>query len=652
MNKKTESRTRGMPMALTSRAWNLCNCLYRLRSSLISCNEPELADKLEKFIREFWFYSLFEDAPTLLTIAGPQGVGKSTMVNTLLELSKETQLPVGEESCEHIPIVLMNMSRNDPRTKEADWKPVVVYQKTELRDETQFRKLESLSYDEGRERAIRPKEEDIVMFWYVVENPLLQRLSPIAVLPGLELEAPWVKAIRFILDISDIVIYTLDEARMAQETAAQMEEWIKENRLVVKPITVVTKSAIMSKEKQDDIVKTLSGYGFSPIFTDSNERRGYEELGRAIMESLANVPPHHQSEKLKGILIYEIEPILKKVDTIAKESEEFAERRENRLISEVLKELDEVWEKIVSDWIIDRVKSKVHERAEEARKRARAIAKEEFGGFFKKIKIWYCGGPSEGSIRKVESAIKDAFFSGLDEELSEALMQEISSRITPLPKESASSLKENWVQNALMTILGSSPKKIETTSDELIKSFAEAEGLKDAMVRFLKSSVVDAIQFGEEIRAYSELIKRKGSSAAGLALSGAIGTGGAATAAIEAVGSGVAGLAASVIVGIAGVVVAAVSCLALISSILRSSRKVEWEVEEFTRTLVGEAQRAIIEDFEKRLGRFWDRMRFVLKKDMERRMGLNENIRNAVLLYENLKDARDTLKRIITDLWI
>ena len=650
-----KDKERDTSMDLLANAWDLHRSLWHLRKSLIDNNEVELAAELEDPIRSFWFYSLFSNGSTLLTVAGPQGVGKSLMVNTLFELPKETGLPVGEERCERIPVVLTHIDKNDPKLEEATWKPVVVYKKTDP-EETQFHIVETMSYEEGRERAINPRDDDAVIFWYVVDNPLLSRLSPIAVLPGLELEAPWAKAIKFILDVSDVVIYALDDARVAQETAEQMEKWIKKTKLAVKPITVVTKyGTIASTEKQRDLTNTLAESGFSPIFIDSYSqvkggKMGYEELWKAITTSLINIPHGLQTEKLSYILKEKVIPVLEKVRDVAKEEENYISLEENRLITAVLDRLDQLWKNVVRQKLLNEADAVVAKRADRAMEEARNIAEEEFRGMRNKIKIWFTGGPNVSSIAEIESEIKDQFFSGLNKKLSTSFEKTLSSRIKPIPKEPIAG--DDWTANALIAIMTAPPREMLNTTDDLIKSFVEAGKLGDSMFVFLKSSVNNAGAFAEEIKKYSEIIRSLRGGATGIALSGGIGTGGAVSAGLEATGLGVAGVTASTIVGLIGASLALISGLALFSSILRSSRKMEWEVERYTRELVSENHRRILENIEQGLDRFWDAFKFVIKEDMMWRMGLDDSLIKAITLYECLKDAQDTARKVIIKIGI
>ena len=574
MKKGTKSENaKDIPMVLSRMSWELYHRLYNLRESLLNCDELELAGELEEPIKSFWFYSLFQDAPVLFTVAGPQGVGKSLMVNTLLELPENAWLPVGEESCEHIPVVLHHIDKDDPRVKDPNWKPVIVYQKAEPGD-AQFYRLESMSYDEGRERAKKPRENDVIMFWYVEDNQHLQRLSPLAVLPGLELKAPWAKAIKFILDLSDVVIYTLDPTRAAQETAAQMEEWIKEAKLAVRPITVVTKSETLgSQEKQDSLANTLREYGWSPIFIDSLGERGgsgYEELGREITLSLINVPPGIQAEKLRDLLLRKIEPVLKKAESLAREKEASISFEESRAINAVIDRIDEIWKKLVRVSILDTAEKIVSARAEKAHESAREEARKVFKGKLRKIKLWFVGGPSVDDIVKVESAIHQAFSRGLGEELSGVITKEISSRMDMETKEPLS--EDVWITNLLVVNLTTPFKDVKKTTDDLVESFAEAQKLSDSMVKFLKSSVDNAGTLTEGAREYAKIIKSRGAGSGEIALAGALGSGGTTLTALEVIGSGVPGAAASAIVGVAGGVVAAVAALSVWSSILRSNR--------------------------------------------------------------------------------
>ena len=649
MNGNIRHKGKEIPMVLSRMSWSLYSSLYRLRESLINNDEFELADRLVGPMNSFWFYSLFSGSSTLLTVAGPQGVGKSLMVNTLLQLPKDARLPVDEISCEHIPVVLMHVDRNDPRYKKTN--PVEVYQKTEP-NSNEFFKMETMSYEEGRKRAIKPKENDLVIIWRVFDNPLLQRLSPIAVLPGLEIKAPWEKAIKFILDVSDVVIYTLDNRRMAQDTAAQIEKWIKKSKLAVEPITVITKSETIGEKERNSIVKTMSEHGFNPIFIDSLSEKGaigYKKLSEAITGSLVNVPIGIQTEKLKDILSYKVAPILKEIEPVADERAKSINFEDNLIIKKAIEKLDETWEKEVRQIILDKAEKSIGEHVNKAVDSARKVAKKEFTGTWKKIELWFSGGPDIDSIIRIENVIRDELFSNLNRDISTSIENALSSQETQIQYENID--KKNWAPMSLMTILTTPINKVEVTVDDLKKSFARAHSLNESMLRFFKSSIQDAKEFVQETRAFVNLLRTE---SVNTALATALFGSGVIEASAEAAGGGlvVGSGVTSVIAGIAGVAVAAVSAISLYADILRSSRRMEWEVEKYIRELTRNSYDMILEEFERRLDRFWDIFKFHVRENLRQRIGLDDRLKNSIELYDNLKDAKDTVKGVLVKIGI
>jgi len=628
----------------SSTSWSVYNSLNNLRNALIDVDDYEKAEELEDLIKLFWTYSIISNAGSILTIAGPQGVGKSTLTNTLLCLKEEEKLPTGEKRAERIPIVLMPKTSNDPDVK--------IYKKN-LPSPAQYYEVEDLSYKEARERVTDGADDgDLLAFWYIEDNKYLPRISPVIVLPGMELKAYWNKDIKAIVDISDVIVYVTDSSREAQKSAEQLQEWIEEANPPVIPITVGTKKDTMSEEAIESFKSTLKERGFeNVVFVSKSE--GHEELWEKITIALINVPTEEKERKFKR----HIKTTLRHLDKIEKELNKETIKRDfdSLLLDEIIDKINKAWTTVVKPMILEHTESCLSKRSECAIKRAREIANEEFGAFSEKIKIWFGGVPAQ-KIINVEDAIKNEFFDRLDNYISKVLENKLKAEL----KIKAQDISYvNFTSKAIFYILSQPLGQVSPIDFKQV--LTEGAEISDEVLNQIEEKMKAATMIMERIKDFNEakrkvninpvleetVKKRIKKDPDSLLIS--LGATGSLEAALEALGGGLPGATASIIGGLVGLTVALVSALAVTSSILRTSRQMEWEVENYTRIYTAEIRNAIMENLERSLNKFWDIYTYRLRCVLQEMMGSSKEM-DFLNLMITLNESKGICKNAMKEL--
>ncbi|MEO0133187.1 MAG: hypothetical protein ABIK72_00290 [candidate division WOR-3 bacterium] len=615
--------------------------LRNLREALLPLGEErEVLDELEEINKILYFYGIFSFAP-LFTVVGPQGVGKSQMVNKLLNLKEEEALPVGEERCEKIPILLLPSKEEKMETEVYKWSSISEGETTEkkLALKVPIVSTSPLSYEEARKEAIAPSSDDVIIFWYIKNNPSLERISQLAVLPGFELKAPWEDAVRCILNISDVVIYTCDWRRKAQASSEKLEEWIKEADIPYEPILVFTKSDAMTEDQKENIKEsTKSEVLFVGTGEDSEEE--YENLWRKVSENLVNPSPRRRVFRFKNILS-KIGRILNKIEKIAKRRESQEILTTSRVLEEYINFLDEEWEKATRTLVISRVESILQKRAEKSLNYAREVAEEEFGSFGQKVKLWFTGGPDVKKIIKIENTLKEKFLRGLDEEIVEEINKFAKLKV----KEEKEKSETNWTFCTIAELLVAPIPKLEYKMNEMVEDIKKAGKLSKELTEFLTNRLEDTqklAQTAEMVRGFLTSNKK------GFLLPSLLSTGGGAltTAEITGVLPFTPAGAASIISAVVGGIVAAIGVLSIWSSILRTGRKMEWEIERWIREYTFQMNKAIKNNFIIKLDEYWEIIKFYIKKRLTELMGLDREVKDRIFLYTILNDIKEELINI------
>lgn len=626
---------------IKEKARGLYLSLLNLREALLQHNEEEreILSELEEITKILYFYSIFSPSP-IFTVVGSQGVGKSQMVNTLLNLKKEEALPVGEERCERIPILLLPTETKETEAEAYKWSSITKGEMPTKESSLKVPVLSSfpLSYEEARKRAINPSADDAIIFWYIKDNPILERIGQLVVLPGFELKAPWEDALRCILSISDVIIYTCDWRRKAQASSEKIEEWIKEADIPYDPILVFTKSDIMTKDQKESVKEVSKPYEILFVGTGEGSVEEYENLWRKISENLVNPSPRRRVFKFKNLLS-KIGLILNKIEKIAKRKEAQEMLTTSRVLDEYISFLDAEWEKVTRTLIISQVESILKKRIENSLKYGRKIAKREFQGAWEKIKLWLAGGPDVEKIIRIENTLKKNFLKGLDKEIAEKVSNEVKKlKVKVKEKET----KINWTTYTFLELLTTPLPKLEYKMNEIVEDIKKAREMSKELAEFVRGGLEDARKIGQEIAKFRELVAsdKKDILLPSVGVAGGTGTFiGEITGIIKATAAGV----PSIIVGAVGFAVAAVS---FSSIILRRSRQMEWEIEKYIREYTSQMYQAIKNRLIIKLDECWEIIKFNIKKRLTELMGLNKEIENRIFLYTTLKDAKEKLINI------
>ena len=606
------------------------NELINLRLALTKSSFEDEADELAQHMRQFWFYSLFDSA-AILTIAGPQGVGKSTMVNTLLSLSKKDSLPVGEGSCEHIPIILVPA----PETEEESF--AVVHQFQVANGARRLINSVRISLDEARKRAMNPQATDQLIIWNLVDCPSLNRISPLAVLPGLELESGWQDSIRFTLDISDIVLYTVDSTRKAQDSASVLESWMEELDSTVLRIAVLTKSDMMSREQVDSALSTMSKYEPIAVGQDKDDMSAqYEFLWEKILGNLLRVPPRNKSRKFVR-LIRATKRNIKSVHAKAMEEQRDIEIDELVVVDRVIGKLTDHWSAIVRTRALEALESQLSKAREKAIETGNSHRKEITEGFWKKTELWFSGGPSADSICSLENDMRESYTREMQANLEAAVKNKLGQNLLGSDGNQLTDGLDRMMSFMLLVPTGSWQKEIPS----MITSIQEAGQITKAGAEYVES-VAKGVQSTAEQMGKISAASRK-SEAAQLALGGTLATAGTATTGVEIAQAGVAGLAPSVIVGIAGATVAAIAAAGMTCVIIRNARDVEWQLHTYVRAYANGLYECAENIFIKRIDEFWAMMQFEVRSHLLEQLGLNDRDRHAISLQSSLRTAKDLL---------
>jgi len=615
--------------------------LRRLREALAKADEDELVRRLDAIIGPLAFYEVLPPTSILISITGPQGTGKSTLANKLLGLKTEEKLPTGLQRAERIPVILIYFDKTYGEYEQLREKPVKIYKFITNSDVPVF-SVDVLTYEKGKQRVTRPEREDTFAFWYVYNNPVLKRLGPIVVLPGFELESAWEGVVLDLIKISDAVLYVVDKSRLAQREAKVMEEFMSRLNTPTVPIAVVTKSIGLDKTQKKDISSRLAN--FPVVFVDSIKDFGFKELDEIMVKMIASLP--HGAQTLR------IEELAKNSRRLAKKAKRIATTmlkdtsfEVTHIIEKVIEPLDETWNNIVKVIFETKIDDIINKRVNKAREEGRKAITEVSKGFVDKIKIVISGGPDLEKIEKIENAVKNAFIENLDEELIKLIEQ----TLTNFLHKDQDDLSNVVYMKKLLSIMLLSPvhgRKGETFNiksiQEIEREIREAYNLSDRLIEFLKGNLDSSRNLGEEVRKFMMLVRKNPKDASLLTLNAVVSGVGATEAAAEASGGGiVSGTLPSAVAGIVSGVVAVVAASAVATVILRSARKMEYELDSYISMLALKLSDKMKSELIKRFEIFWNIYRWYIKWRLTQLLGES---RDTKIALELLSAANDVLE--------
>ena len=130
---------------------------------------------------------VFTMGPTI-SIIGPQGAGKSTVVNELLNLDDVAKLPSNTEEGERLPILIAHRSKSSLFVEKGN--PDALYINLDRRSEV---KPEVRTYDEARKIALEEQESAGLIIWFA-DDKFLTRYN-IFLPPGIKSSRVWLNEV-------------------------------------------------------------------------------------------------------------------------------------------------------------------------------------------------------------------------------------------------------------------------------------------------------------------------------------------------------------------------------------------------------------------------------------------------------------------------
>ena len=266
------------------------------------------------------------------------------------------------------------------------------------------------------------------------------------------------------------------------------------------------------------------------------------------------------------------------------------------------------------------------------------------------------GGVPAQKIINVEDAIKNEFFDRLDNYISKVLENKLKAEL----KIKAQDISYvNFTSKAIFYILSQPLGQVSPIDFKQV--LTEGAEISDEVLNQIEEKMKAATMIMERIKDFNEakrkvninpvleetVKKRIKKDPDSLLIS--LGATGSLEAALEALGGGLPGATASIIGGLVGLTVALVSALAVTSSILRTSRQMEWEVENYTRIYTAEIRNAIMENLERSLNKFWDIYTYRLRCVLQEMMGSSKEM-DFLNLMITLNESKGICKNAMKEL--
>ncbi|MCM8808320.1 MAG: hypothetical protein NC926_10380, partial [Candidatus Omnitrophica bacterium] len=230
---------------------------------------------------------------------------------------------------------------------------------------------------------------------------------------------------------------------------------------------------------------------------------------------------------------------------------------------------------------------------------------------------------------------------GLDEEIGEEINKFAKLKV----KEEKEKSETNWTFCTIAELLVAPIPKLEYKMNEMVEDIKKAGKLSKELTEFLTNRLEDTqklAQTAEMVRGFLTSNKK------GFLLPSLLSTGGGAltTAEITGVLPFTPAGAASIISAVVGGIVAAIGVLSIWSSILRTGRKMEWEIERWIREYTFQMNKAIKNNFIIKLDEYWEIIKFYIKKRLTELMGLDREVKDRIFLYTILNDIKEELINI------
>ncbi|QEN03330.1 hypothetical protein EW093_00950 [Thiospirochaeta perfilievii] len=634
--------------------------IQKLHKALASSDLPiedadDIREDLQQIHLSYQFASMFTE-DSVCTIAGLQGVGKSTLANIMFEIPKEAELVSGRGSCEHIPILLKNVA-----SKSEELVKIFSSNKGHIIEE-------SLSYDEARERVINNNKYDLFAIWNIYGSKKLEQMSPVVVLPGIQESASFNSSIEVAIANSDVVIIATTHSRAAQIGLNTIDNWRSEYKVPnSKTAFVGTFVDVLSDDKKSDFYAKLEDYG-SEIFMISNDLESnkgdhsHDDLFVWAVEKMTKSAIMFPGMKK---IAKDTRTVIRKIDKAISEIKiENTSHTQLEVIGHLEKQYNQQFSYLSKHMIKTFSKSIYKLRDDLIETLDDEISKNITGGAKNQIDLFFSKNTPEGkklrdlAIKLKKSFLDADFLNIIYEETLQVLVNQLeNSELTDNNFDSASVLQTFIAGIFINSLSDDFDKKIPAGKSKSVNEMTESISDK------LKNTKTILNNFKVEIESKDKKSKeQKETVSLGEALfnltpigEGAgnvtkilFGAGGAAATTAELAGAGFAGISASVLAGVIGGAVLLMASHSLISSYRVGQRELDNSLHShFKSYLEYIAENSIIQ-FTKDLEDLGEKVWYCLEIDLKNRFGVTAKNSSIITLLETSAELKEAHKQFLS----
>lgn len=622
-----------------------------LRVLLERMDAPNLSDKCVDVINTIQAHCRLMEMDTVVTITGPQGVGKSSLANQLFEIPTDAHLPVTAGRGEKAVVLVKAVS-----SKEIQQGPVL--EKTTPRSAsaqspgnmtTIYWESKPISYSEARDSLIDKdktySQEKTFYDWFIpridrkwkykkMSLPIEEMLS-LLVLPGIETNAPWSEFAKEALLVSDVIIFCIDTVRSAQNTSKIIREYVQELKFL--PIIVLSKADTMGDKEIAEFKKELvKEWGedkyIIPVGADGS---GIQDLKSAIIDTLTKTSSDNKNLALRTkrylreqkIFLSEAEKLIR---------EDALPTKNYFLIDEWVRKFEEA-SKIIEGDILEKTEQILNEHFAAVREHDKSIKgimlpDDDILSVVENFLV----GLSPERMREAGKTMNSLWAKGLESKISDAFNSAYSKAIKEFNLSLAVKEKQQEAEWGVPYLSGVLTSMVCATNQEDVTG----------SIAKLNNVLVESGKLSQEILGQIETIK-KVQNPGGKNAKQITAGGGAA----YIVGEISEKLGVSVFGGaFVGEVMVGVTLVVLTIAGIRNFRDTSFTCYN----LIDETYKKYYEKtyayIEKNLRRRLDKYQYCFKEMLSEKMGLNDSLRNMTLLKIALKDARDSLNLAIDKL--
>lgn len=658
-----------MDSYIKTKAWSLQYNLSHVQSALIDCGMQDIEKKIREYVEVLRYYSLLIDFPGITTITGPQGVGKSYHTNQMCEIPENQRLLSNLGRGEKIPVFLFKKSQDESCE-------VRIFKRSTPTETGAF-VFEDITFSEARVRVSSPENDDLCAFWYADGNSFLETIAPIAILPGFEIGTPWEMAINVILDLSDSIIYVVDQSRSAQLAAEENEKKISQLNLKTPAVALLSGVDEMSTKRIEEFSKQFSfkavpvGIVSSEIKNEServictqqqyNNLLGY--LGEYIATSSSSRKSHILETTVDRVMMY-LEDARTKIDNLEVKSSVGI----LRVVDKFLEGQNEIWNIFIRPVIMERAEKVCENAVSGAHKAVGPLILQD--SFPKKFKLFVNGGVTLDFTNQLKNTLISEFSTRIESIESSVLLrlkQQSKERTLKLLEGESNSFydivktgQEIILFDAVTTPLSSVDQKMNSNLATILKSgndaMQEISGAVETAGGITNNlhPVINALAMEKGKKAIFDQINKlpnieKTDKLKSLITAG-FGAGGAAASGAEIAGAGFAGATMSVVAGVLGAAVVGLSIGSFIISITRNANKTEFMLDDFVKKCAQTMSNQVQADVSSNLDRFWECYKYQMKHSLLSDTGVGKEtkwiIELATSTHLALEDSKELIKSL------